>query len=167
MCKAHCAGLLRVWGMLTVPLSWPNLLHPSRCITLGQQGNAPAAVWSNVQACRWCGAWPCLLPCPKPGWSMWHLESPSLRPAQRGGGVTAAWCKRSTAVRCAGLQMVWGTGLSLTVSEGWLDFERPESDLRGSRGMTVVGSMMMFMSFCNCRNMVTPHPVLAAWRAGL
>ena len=53
--------------------------------------------------------------------------------------------------------MVWGTGLSLTVSEGWLDFERPESDLRGSRGMTVVGSMMMFMSFCNCRNMVCPN----------
>ena len=74
-----------------------------------------------------------------------------------GGASIPGGCKPCSGVPHAGLQMVWGTGLSLTVSEGWLDFERPESDLRGSRGMTVVGSMMMFMSFCNCRNMVSPH----------
>ena len=34
--------------------------------------------------------------------------------------------------------MVWGTRLSLASTEGWLDFERPESDLRGSRGISVV-----------------------------
>lgn len=53
-----------------------------------------------------------------------------------------------------GLQMIGRTGLSFTSSEGWLDFEPHESDLRGSRGVTVIGILMLYMALCNFWNTV-------------
>ena len=50
--------------------------------------------------------------------------------------------------------MLGRTGLSLTSPEGWLDFEPHESDLRGSRGVAVIGFLMLYMALCNFRNTV-------------
>ena len=68
---------------------------------------------------------------------------------------------------CAGVQMLGKTGLSFTSPEGWLDFEAHESDLRGSRGVAVIGFLMLYMAICNFRNTVRAlfssvlHPPLA------
>ncbi|KAK9798540.1 hypothetical protein WJX73_001107 [Symbiochloris irregularis] len=51
-----------------------------------------------------------------------------------------------------GVQMVGHSGLSFLSPEGWLDFERHESDLRGSRGVTVVGCLMLYMAISNFWN---------------
>lgn len=69
-----------------------------------------------------------------------HATSvPTISTQGRCSRMHGASCELLTGcMSCAGLQMVWGTGLSYTSTEGWLDFERPESDLRGSRGITVV-----------------------------
>lgn len=54
----------------------------------------------------------------------------------------------------AGLKMVGHSGLSFLSPEGWLDFEKHESDLRGSRGVTVVGCLMLYMALSNFWNTV-------------
>ena len=54
----------------------------------------------------------------------------------------------------AGVQMVRRTGLSFLSPEGWLDFESHESDLRGSRGVAIIGLLMQYMAFCNFHNTV-------------
>lgn len=43
---------------------------------------------------------------------------------------------------------------SAAPSEGWLDLEKHESDLRGSRGVLLVGGLMLIMAICNFRNTV-------------
>ena len=48
--------------------------------------------------------------------------------------------------------MTFGTWQSLTTPEGYLDMERHESDLRGSRGVFLAGVLMCFMGLCNMRN---------------
>lgn len=47
----------------------------------------------------------------------------------------------------------WGAA-SAAPSEGWLDLEKHESDLRGSRGVLLVGVLMLIMAICNFRNTV-------------
>ena len=50
--------------------------------------------------------------------------------------------------------MLGRTGLSFLSPEGWLDFEAHESDLRGSRGVAIIGFLMLYMAICNFRNTV-------------
>jgi hypothetical protein len=47
----------------------------------------------------------------------------------------------------------WGRGNAIS-PEGWLDQEQHESDLRGSRGVLIVGVLMLIMAFSNFRNTV-------------
>ena len=51
--------------------------------------------------------------------------------------------------------MVSFTFSSLLNSEGWLDLESHESDLRGSRGVCLAGLMMLYMGLSNFRNTIT------------
>lgn len=45
--------------------------------------------------------------------------------------------------------------------EGWLELERHESDLRGSRGVAIAGALMLFMGVLNFKNTVglLPQPI--------
>ncbi|KAK9818394.1 hypothetical protein WJX72_011969 [[Myrmecia] bisecta] len=53
-----------------------------------------------------------------------------------------------------GFEIVLRTWRSLFDPEGWLDLERHESDLRGSRGVSIAGALMLGMALCNFRNTV-------------
>ena len=53
-----------------------------------------------------------------------------------------------------GIDMFLSTYWSLMSLEGFLDPERKESDLWGSRGVAVAGVMMMFMAVKNCQNTI-------------
>ena len=59
--------------------------------------------------------------------------------------------------------MLGRMGLSFTSPEGWLDFEAHESDLRGSRGVAIIGFLMLFMAICNFYNTVRGVIVAGAW----
>eukprot|EP01025_Chloroclados_australasicus_P039052 TRINITY_DN4032_c0_g3_i1.p2 TRINITY_DN4032_c0_g3~~TRINITY_DN4032_c0_g3_i1.p2 ORF type:complete len:109 (-),score=14.34 TRINITY_DN4032_c0_g3_i1:138-422(-) len=48
-----------------------------------------------------------------------------------------------------GAGMVLQSATSIFDPEGWLEVERPESDLRGLRGTFVVGLLMVFMGVMN------------------
>jgi hypothetical protein len=45
--------------------------------------------------------------------------------------------------------MFFNTFKAVVSPEGWLDMEKHESDLRGSRGVAVAGLLMMFMGLTN------------------
>ena len=47
---------------------------------------------------------------------------------------------------------MWITYHSLLSTEGFLDMEAHESDLRGSRGVFAAGSLTLFMGVCNMKN---------------
>lgn len=53
-----------------------------------------------------------------------------------------------------GVDMYASTSWSLSSLEGFLDPERPGSDLWGSRGVAVAGAMMMFMAAKNFQNTI-------------
>lgn len=53
-----------------------------------------------------------------------------------------------------GLEMMLETRQALTSPEGWLDLERHESDLWGTRGVFLTGFTMLFMGVQNFRNTV-------------
>eukprot|EP01026_Neomeris_dumetosa_P021553 TRINITY_DN1881_c0_g1_i1.p1 TRINITY_DN1881_c0_g1~~TRINITY_DN1881_c0_g1_i1.p1 ORF type:complete len:374 (-),score=46.18 TRINITY_DN1881_c0_g1_i1:129-1250(-) len=50
-----------------------------------------------------------------------------------------------------GLEMVFINYQSFTSAEGWLDMERHESDLRGSRGVAIAGVLFTFLGIMNFR----------------
>ena len=59
-----------------------------------------------------------------------------------------------TAIMVAGVQMVLATAGAFGSAEGWLELERHESDLRGSRGVAIAGLLMLFMGILNFKNTV-------------
>lgn len=60
----------------------------------------------------------------------------------------------------AGIQMMLATAGAFVSTEGWLEVEAHESDLRGSRGVAVAGFLMCFMGICNFRTTVISRPCL-------
>ena len=58
--------------------------------------------------------------------------------------------------------MLSGTFQSLLSTEGYLDLEAHESDLRGSRGVALAGALMMYMGVANFANTVRPDLLSAS-----
>ena len=58
------------------------------------------------------------------------------------------------AIVVAGVEMVLATAGAFGSAEGWLELERHESDLRGSRGVAIAGLLMLFMGILNFKNTV-------------
>ena len=52
--------------------------------------------------------------------------------------------------------MLLATARAFSSPEGWLDLESHESDLRGSRGIAIAGSLMLYMGVLNFKNTVRP-----------
>ena len=65
----------------------------------------------------------------------------------------------------AGAEMMWITYRSLLSTEGFLDMEAHESDLRGSRGVFMAGSLTLFMGVCNMKNTFATLLVKRRWEA--
>ena len=65
----------------------------------------------------------------------------------------------------AGAVMMWITYRSLLSTEGFLDMEAHESDLRGSRGVFMAGSLTLFMGVCNMKNTFATLLVKRRWEA--
>ena len=60
---------------------------------------------------------------------------------------------------------MWITYRSLLSTEGFLDMEAHESDLRGSRGVFMAGSLTLFMGVCNMKNTFATLLVKRRWEA--
>ena len=63
--------------------------------------------------------------------------------------------------------MMWITYRSLLSTEGFLDMEAHESDLRGSRGVFMAGSLTLFMGVCNMKNTFATLLVKRRWGASV
>lgn len=66
------------------------------------------------------------------------------------------WLALETEIQpLVGVQMILATAGAFGTAEGWLELERHESDLRGSRGVAIAGGLMLFMGILNFTNTVS------------